>query len=188
MSWQVVPLKVDWQAFLRSFPRPAEWSRDPEARLKSDDSRQQEAWAACYVAMRKHLPEETVFSVDWLVQATTLDTLPKWKGFKLPVWYKPHRDFDPEDFQGPASGCPPIPRMSPGNVVDLLHCLRLRDPDRVAEDIRVAWGRLAGKEARAECERLGFEDAESFLDNLRDWQAILAEVESEKAGYAIDLA
>ena len=188
MSWQIVPLKVDWPKFLRSFPKPAKWTRDPKARLKRDDSRHQEAWAECYVAMRRHLPEETIYWVDWLVQATTLDSLPKWKGLKLPVWYKPHRDYDPEDFQGPASGCPPIPLMSPGNVVDLLHCLRLRDPDRVAEDFRAAWDCLSGNEARKACEKIGFQDAEDFLDYLRDWQAIMAEIESEKAGYAIDFA
>lgn len=188
MSWQIQPLKVDWPKFLRSFPRPAKWARPPRSRLSRDDSRQQEAWVACYVAMRRHLPEETIVSVDWLVRATTLDSLPKWKGLKSPVWYKPHRDHDPEDYQGPGSGCPPLPLMSPGNVVDLLHLLRLRAPDQIAEDMRVAWGLLAGKEARQECERLGFPDAERFLAHLREWQAVIEEVESEKAGYAIDFA
>jgi hypothetical protein len=188
MSWQLVPLKVDWQTFLRSFPSPAQWTGDPIARLTFDDLRQQEAWIACYLAMRKHLPDESVLAIDWLVQATTLDSLPKWKGFKLPTWYKPHRDFDPEDFQGPASGCTPIPRMSPGTVVDMLQCLRLRDPDQVADDTRAAWDRLSGKEERESCERLGFVDADRFLDHLREWQAIMVEIESEKAGYALDLA
>jgi hypothetical protein len=78
--------------------------------------------------------------------------------------------------------------MSPGNVVDMLHCLRLRDPDRVAEDVGAAWGLLAGKEPREECERLGFRDAEGFMAHLREWQLVMAEVESEKAGYALDFA
>lgn len=188
MSWQVVPLKVDWAMFLRSFPKPARWTRDPRARLKCDDSRQQEAWVGCYLAMRKHLPEETLFAVDGLVQATTLDSLPKQKGVKRPAWYQPHREFDPEDYQGPASGCPPIPLMSPGNVVDMLHGLRLREPERAAEDIRAAWDRLAGEEARAECERLGFDDAGRYLDHLHEWQAILVEIGAEEAGYALDFA
>ncbi|MGE3818527.1 MAG: hypothetical protein AB7I30_03770 [Isosphaeraceae bacterium] len=186
MSWQVTPLKVDWPKFLRSFPKPGKWTKAPKAKLSREDSRQQEAWIACYVAMRKHLPEETIFSVDGLVRATSLNSPPKWKGFQPPVWYKPHRDFDPEDFEGPGSGCPPIPLMSPGNVVDMLHCLRLRDPGRIAEDLRIAWDRLAGKEARKECERLGFDDAEIFLAHLHEWRAIMTEVESENAGYAID--
>ena len=114
------------------------------------------------------------------------DSLPKWKGFKLPAWYKPHRAFDPEDFQGPGSGCEPVPLMSPGNVVDMLHCLRLRDPERVAEDVQVAWGRLADKGSRESSG--GFEDADGFFDHLREWRAVFEEVESEKAGYALDFA
>ena len=81
-----------------------------------------------------------------------------------------------------------MPLMSPGNVVDMLHCLRLRDPGQVAEDLRAAWVRLAGKEAREECERLGFGDAEALLVHLREWRGVMEEVESEKAGFAIDLA
>jgi hypothetical protein len=100
MSWQAVPLKADWPKFLRSFTEPDRWAKWTKARLTRDDSRQQEAWAACYLALRRHLPEETVSAVDWLVQGTTLDALPKGKGFKLPVWYKPHRAFDPGDYQG----------------------------------------------------------------------------------------
>ncbi|WP_165246548.1 hypothetical protein [Paludisphaera soli] len=184
MSWQVVPLKVDWQKFLRSFPKPDCWAEGTTSRLTRDDSGQQDAWVECYAAMRKHLPEETVFAVDWLVQATTLDSLPKWKGFKLPVWYKPHRAFDPEDYQGPGSGCEPVPLMSPGNVVDMLHCLRLREPERVTEDVQVAWARLTDKGWVNDA----FEDAGRFLAHFGEWRAVFEEVESEKAGYALDFA
>src|SRR4051794_23545277 len=112
MSWQVVPLKVDWPKFLRSFPKPDHWAEDTRARLTWDDSRQQDAWVECYVALRKLLPEETVFAVEWLAQATDSGSLSKWKGFKLPAWYKPHRAFDPEDYPGPGSGGVPVPLMS----------------------------------------------------------------------------
>ena len=42
MSWQIMPLKVDWPKFLRSFPKPDSWAEDTQARLTRDDSRQQE--------------------------------------------------------------------------------------------------------------------------------------------------
>ena len=152
--------------------------------MSFDDSRVQDAWLECYLALRKHLPEETIFAVDWLVQATTLDSLPKWKGYKLPAWYKPHRAFDPGDYRGPGSGCDPVPLMSPGNVVDLLHCLRLREPERVAEDVQIAWGRLSETGWGVHF----FEDAGRFLEHFGEWRAVMEEVESENAGYALDLA
>lgn len=79
--WQGAPLKVDRPRFLRSFPKPDDWAEGTRAQLTSDDSRAPGAWAACHVAPRKHPPEETIFAVDRLVQATNQDSLPKWKGF-----------------------------------------------------------------------------------------------------------
>jgi hypothetical protein len=184
MSWQAVPLKVDWPKFLRSFPKSDDWAEETTARLTRDDAGQQEAWVECYVAIRKRLPQETVFAVDWLVQSTTLDSIPAWKGFKLPAWYKPHRPFDAEDFQGPGSGCMPLPLMSPGNVVDMLHCLRLQAPERIAEEFSVAWDRLAEKGWSNDV----FEDAGKFLDHFGEWRTVFEEVESAKAGFALDFA
>lgn len=184
MSWQVVPLKVDWPMFLKNFPGPAEWSSDTQVGLTLNDSRHQDAWDECYLALRKHLPDETLFAVEWLAQTVSLNGLPKWKGFKVPGGFKPYRAFDPENYKGPASGDPLIPRMSPGNVVDMLQCVRLREDARLFEDVRVAYASLLQKGWKS----IMFEDADRFLDHFREWRAIMVELETEKAGFAFDMA
>ena len=184
MSWQYLTLKVDWPRFLKSFPKPDAWSEPTRKQLSYDDVRWGEPWVACYQAMTPDLPEETRFAVDGLVRAMTYDPPPKPKGFKPLAWYEPHRDFDPEDFQGPASGGELIPTMSPGDVVDLLHRLRTRPAARIEEDFRAAWGRPAVQKAR---KRLGVDGVGPFLEHFAEWREILEEVEAAGAGFALDL-
>lgn len=183
MSWRIWPRKIDWSKFLRSFPKPDEWTGDVRAELTLDDSRQQDAWVECHVALRKHLPEPTIFATEWLVQATATNSPRKWKGFKLPTWYKPHLPFDSDDFPGPGGDGELIPLLSPGGVLDLMECLRLRDPAWIAEDVKAAWTRLVDKGWENE----DFKDAAAFLETLREWRVVFEEIESERAGFALDL-
>ncbi|MDX2037772.1 MAG: hypothetical protein SFX72_14065 [Isosphaeraceae bacterium] len=180
MSASLLPLRVEWDSFLATFPKPGAWTRPCRRKLRLDDDGFSIELVPIFAAARKRLAPDDVRGLDLLVSAVAIQGVPK----KLPLdqssVYVPHCKYKKADFTLGDNSESPIPRSDPGQVSSILDAVQPAALDALTEAVDAEWAKLEPK-------LYYFQSPKEYTDHLRNWLRILEEIRSHGGGLAIDL-
>jgi hypothetical protein len=176
LSVQVFPERVKWKAFLKKFPKKGDWTKPCETELSWDDFTVNMEAGKRYEKMRNALSPEAAQALDKLVVAVCVNGFSKPKPIDHSSLYKPHCEYEKEDFQY-GEDCV-IPRASPEQVAEILAAAESIAPEALAEEIGRAW--KASRSGR-------FDSAAEYVAYLANWIEILREIRDRGDGLTIDL-